>query len=514
MRHVASPAGQSRFGKPIGSPLDGTKISPRIKAAFGSGRMGLLFNGSPQTPVPWPMTRGSKKAFTHDKAAVKEALENPGKHPLQPVDTRTLVATQPTITRAGVAHYLNGESGLYADKDNAGNARPVVFHNTTTNQNVLLTGHHRAAARMLKGEPLMAVVVNGVPTPRASVNLSRRDEAIDLVRHVRTQAGSARWHEPIGAPIEAHKKLSIANAAKAARMRAAMATVRKPTIEKSAYPVSAVEYQLQRGMTPQDALAMGVSAKVLAAAQAKIAAGSTPESEDKNMARMVASDPDKEQEFETGGPVRDKDYHNSVAMQFSAQKVAQQHLKIDAAGAFWNQYQMPAAFHGINDTLRGPDGPEKDKMLGDAKQMFDEQGYTTTRPTTVYRGTQSGTWDRRLLTPGAIFSDGGMTSTSAEPNFAAGWIAVQTQGNQVGVVPVDPTDILMEIQMPSGTRVVGGTPDFIETMLAPNAKLQVVSVERRTYDSAVVPLDGSTPSPFRYTHVTTKLVDDGTSTLG
>lgn len=81
---------------------------------------------------------------------------------LQSVDPRTLSATQGNITRAGVRYYLGQKyenSGMtFADNDRPTNRVPMVYRRSN-GENLILTGHHRAAAALLKGEPLRAIVV-------------------------------------------------------------------------------------------------------------------------------------------------------------------------------------------------------------------------------------------------------------------------------------------------------------------------------------------------------------------
>jgi hypothetical protein len=65
----------------------------------------------------------------------------------------------------------------------------------------------------------------------------------------------------------------------------------------------------------------------------------------------------------------------------------------------------------------------------------------------------------------------------------------------------------MEIHVPVGTRIVGGNPEFIETMLKPGSKFKIISSERRRADHAEQPLgsDGVEDKPFYYTHVIAEL---------
>lgn len=125
----------------------------------------LIPGGSTQAPFPRAGQR--KDRHMYDQEAVNKHLSNPPE--LQDVDPRTLHSTQPAITRAGVRHYLSGEyekSGTtYADQGNVGNRFPVVYRRsregTDVADDLLLSGHHRATAALIKGQPLRARVVEG-----------------------------------------------------------------------------------------------------------------------------------------------------------------------------------------------------------------------------------------------------------------------------------------------------------------------------------------------------------------
>jgi hypothetical protein len=142
-----------------------TGRSDRLERVWGSHELDALFNGSPTSAVPFPPAGRRKDRHEYDKDLVTRALTHPEHHQMREVDPRILRATQPSVTRAGVAHYLGdhyertGET--YADMHNPGNRRPVVYHRKDDDQFLLLSGHHRATAKLLRGEPLQAVVVEG-----------------------------------------------------------------------------------------------------------------------------------------------------------------------------------------------------------------------------------------------------------------------------------------------------------------------------------------------------------------
>jgi hypothetical protein len=137
-------------------------------ARHGSSEEALrrLIPGS-QTQTPFPRAGQRKGQHSYDEEAVHKVLRNPPE--LRDVDPRTLHSTQPAITRAGVKHYLSGEyekSGTtFADQGNVGNRFPVVYRRSRegTDQvdDILLSGHHRATAALIKGQPLRARVVEG-----------------------------------------------------------------------------------------------------------------------------------------------------------------------------------------------------------------------------------------------------------------------------------------------------------------------------------------------------------------
>lgn len=109
-------------------------------------------------------TERSGPGLAAHREAVAKGVHAPAD--LVQVDPRLLQSTQPGVTRAGVAHYLNDrqwESGgaTYADQGNAGNAYPTVYRRSRDNAHLLLGGHHRATAALMRGETLPARVIEG-----------------------------------------------------------------------------------------------------------------------------------------------------------------------------------------------------------------------------------------------------------------------------------------------------------------------------------------------------------------
>lgn len=129
----------------------------RVHRAWGKGDSSALFGVADDTPTPWPSVSRTKKGLPYDKDVVRRVLSGPPQ--LHDFDPRNLHATQPTILRSHVDYYLQPEYGntgrTSADQENVGNQHPFVYQ-TPDGRNLLLAGHHRAAAAVLRGEPLRA----------------------------------------------------------------------------------------------------------------------------------------------------------------------------------------------------------------------------------------------------------------------------------------------------------------------------------------------------------------------
>lgn len=79
--------------------------------------------------------------------------------PTEKVDPRNLVATQDHLVRSTVRGYVSDPNTVQHDTHQSGNKRPVVYDRNGTH--LILSGHHRAAAALLRGEQFDAVVVHG-----------------------------------------------------------------------------------------------------------------------------------------------------------------------------------------------------------------------------------------------------------------------------------------------------------------------------------------------------------------
>jgi hypothetical protein len=136
----------------------------RADNLWGSGALDELFvDGSPITPVPWPRSSQLRTRAAYDRGLL-DGLLVAAPRGLAETSPRELCATQPSVTRAGVAYYLSRAWELtrttYADRDRIGNRIPVVYARDD-GQNLLLSGHHRASAALLRGTPLLARMIRG-----------------------------------------------------------------------------------------------------------------------------------------------------------------------------------------------------------------------------------------------------------------------------------------------------------------------------------------------------------------
>jgi hypothetical protein len=141
----------------------------RAAEFYGAGDVDKMFNGSPITPTPWAGMRRRKDLKDYDEGLVEHAIRHPDQFPVVGVDPRNLRASQPNVTRAGVSYYMaddyrrTGET--YADQHQSGNAVPVVYRRG--DEDIILSGHHRAAASLLRGEQFQSRLVEGPwGTPR------------------------------------------------------------------------------------------------------------------------------------------------------------------------------------------------------------------------------------------------------------------------------------------------------------------------------------------------------------
>lgn len=194
-------------------------------------------------------------------------------------------------------------------------------------------------------------------------------------------------------------------------------------------------------------------------------------------------------------------------------------MKNYPSAQFWEKYQEPGEYEKINEWLRNPKDELHARALSVAKAMFSLAGVKTTKPIKLYRGLRSQPnldWTKQLQV-GKVFQDNGMVSTTggidyANPSdtgddglsFAQSWLTMRHDGQAWATKP-DPGSVVMEIHVPPGTTVVGGSDQFIETMLPPGSKFKIISQEQRTASPRNPTDSGSRQPPFTYTHVIAEL---------
>lgn len=130
---------------------------------YGTGDLDKMFGGSPTTTTPWSRVSASKTMKNGFPAAViADAIANL-KYTTEALDPRTLRATQTGITRDGVNYYMGtayDETGTtYADGHSQVNEFPTVYRKRN-GQLAIVTGHHRFAAGLLQGKPVVARIID------------------------------------------------------------------------------------------------------------------------------------------------------------------------------------------------------------------------------------------------------------------------------------------------------------------------------------------------------------------
>jgi hypothetical protein len=178
------------------------------------------------------------------------------------------------------------------------------------------------------------------------------------------------------------------------------------------------------------------------------------------------------------------------------------------AKSFWAAYQEPTQYALQNKILRGMEddaGPRK-MLMKTVNKMFTAGGMKAPTDLSLYRAIRA--TDPKAqdfidsLTPGATYKERGMVSTTAMLNDAQGWLKSNPTDGYQPDRRISPMDTVLEIQVPKGTQILGGSTQFIETMLHPDTKYKVISVERRHADPTN-PTSGDDPEPeFEYNHVT------------
>jgi hypothetical protein len=137
---------------------------------WGANDPDAIFDGHPVRMPPFPRAGRRKDRYDYDRELVRRELSKVGEPQLEELDPRTLSRTQPGLQRAALKFYFGDEYRLtgepYADKTNIGNRYPLIYKRDD-GTNMILSGHHRATAALLKGKLLRARVVEG-PWPERS----------------------------------------------------------------------------------------------------------------------------------------------------------------------------------------------------------------------------------------------------------------------------------------------------------------------------------------------------------
>ncbi len=157
---------QGRTGSLVsqGAPT-GTQAVTRAHRAFGKGLNALFPDDgdgpAPSVTTPWPSASESKDRKTFDEDLVARSITHPHEFPTEELDPRELRARQPKLLRQHVKSYMDGTRDQDAQDSRLGNDVPRVYHRTDDDQKIILSGHHRAAAALLKGEPFHAKIIRG-----------------------------------------------------------------------------------------------------------------------------------------------------------------------------------------------------------------------------------------------------------------------------------------------------------------------------------------------------------------
>lgn len=137
-------------------------VADEIARLHGTENLRRLFaNDKALAAVPWPRSPRLRGGHLFDRGAVAEEFGQP-LPAIAVLDSETLWASQPSITRAGVEYYLSDtwfRTGVtYADKTSEFNRLPVV-EARPGGVNVILNGHHRSCAALLSGRRVLARLV-------------------------------------------------------------------------------------------------------------------------------------------------------------------------------------------------------------------------------------------------------------------------------------------------------------------------------------------------------------------
>lgn len=119
-------------------------------------------DASPVVPAPFHAAKRLKGQQLHRDDWVREAVVAQSNGDLEYVAPAELSATQPGVTRPGVAYYLTDRFALtgdtYADQEKLSNRFPLVYVRES-GEALILAGHHRSTAALLKQEHVLAIVI-------------------------------------------------------------------------------------------------------------------------------------------------------------------------------------------------------------------------------------------------------------------------------------------------------------------------------------------------------------------
>ena len=127
---------------------------------YGVGSSEPLFKGFPKVPAPWPRAGRSKRGSPYDLDLIHASLQGGPK--MEDVDPRELHATQPSVLQEHVNYYLGQQFNLTGrtarDQDVNLNQVPRLYVRGDGRTDIL-SGHHRAVARLLQGGQFQAHVI-------------------------------------------------------------------------------------------------------------------------------------------------------------------------------------------------------------------------------------------------------------------------------------------------------------------------------------------------------------------
>jgi hypothetical protein len=151
------------LGPQFSYPEDPDRWDPHRAAhdAFGGGVSALFPNREPKIVTPWPSAPRSKYEPPYDVGRVQQEVAGPAH--LEEIDPRNLHAMQPWVTLEGVQHYASSNvydrtGQTFADSGSALNQYPVVWQDARGRRKIV-SGHHRAAASLVRGVPLRARLI-------------------------------------------------------------------------------------------------------------------------------------------------------------------------------------------------------------------------------------------------------------------------------------------------------------------------------------------------------------------